>query len=89
VRPSVRPSVTATSPIDQFCSFMAQSIAYESDTCLKEGFFFGSVLELVGGVRSSVLFFLYFWNVWINCTDQIYGSIVRIINKNMSLNQET
>jgi hypothetical protein len=100
VRLSVRPSVTATSlqGIDQFCSFMAQSIAYESGTCLKEGIFFGSVLELVGGVRSSILVFVFLEcvdqmcgsNVWIKmcglkCADQIYGSIVRIINKNKSV----
>ncbi len=71
VRPSVRPSVTATSlqGIDQFCSFMAQSIAYESGTCFKEGIFFGSVLELVGGVRSSNLFVFLEINVWIKSVD--------------------
>jgi hypothetical protein len=87
-RSSVRPSVTATSlqGIDQFCSFMAQSIAYESGTCLKEGIFFESVLELVGGVRSSVLFFVFLEcvdqmcgsNVWIKCVDQMCGSNVWI-----------
>jgi hypothetical protein len=43
VRLSVRLSVTATSlqGIDQFCLFMAQSIAYEPGTCLKEGIFLG------------------------------------------------
>jgi hypothetical protein len=45
-------SVTASSlqGIDRSCPFMAQSIAYEPETCLKEGNFSGPVLGPTGGV---------------------------------------
>jgi hypothetical protein len=46
------PSVTASSlqGIDRSFPFMAQSIAYEPETCLKEGNFSGPVLGPTGGV---------------------------------------
>ncbi len=48
----VRPSVTASSlqGIDRSCPFISQSIAYEPETCLKEGIFLGPVLGLTAVV---------------------------------------
>jgi hypothetical protein len=56
----VRPSVIATSlqGIDQFCSFMAQSMAYESGISLKEGISFGTGPGTRGTPSSNRFVFL-------------------------------